>query len=74
MSAGRKTSEGASWLSRTSFAGWLVVAEAEAGLAKAGTDVVRVVMADEGIPFAAASFRPLAGVSCVGAESLGWLR
>ena len=57
-----------------SFAGRLFVAWAEAGLIEVETDVVGVVMADEVVPFEAASFRPMAGVSCVGAESLVRLR
>ena len=40
MSSWRITSEGASWVGRISLVGWLVVAEAKAGLAEAGTDVV----------------------------------
>ena len=74
MSAWRTTSEGAFWVGRISFAGWLVVAGAKAGLAEARTDVVGVLMTDEGVPFEAASFRTMAGVTCVGAESLGRLR
>ena len=74
MSAWRIISEGASWVSRTSCAGWLVVAGAEAGLAEAETDMVGVVMANEVFPFEVASFRAMTGVSCVGAESLGRLQ
>ena len=67
MSSWRITSEGASWVSRTSCAGWSVVAGA-------GTDMVGVVMANEVVHFEVASFRAMTGVSCMGAESLGRLQ
>ena len=67
----RTTLEGASWVGRISCVGGLFVAGAGAGLAEAGTDVVSVVVADEVVPFEAAFFRPMVGVSCVGTESLG---
>ena len=68
-------------MGRISWAGGLFVAgararvaEAETGVTKVGTDVVGVVMADEVVPFEAASFRLMAEVNCVGAENMGRLR
>ena len=72
MSAWRTTSKGASWVGRISFTGGVFVAGMS--VAKAGTAVVDVVVDDEVVPFETVSFRPLAEVSCVGAESLGRLR
>ena len=81
MSARRTASEGASWVGRISCAGGVFgamakvgVAEAETAVAEAGTDGVGAVVIDEVVPLEAASFRSIAEVSCVGAESLGRLR
>ena len=74
MSAWRTTLEGVSWVGRIFCAGGLFVAGAGAGLAEAGADVVGVVLADEVVALEAASFRPMAGVSCVDAKNLGRLR
>ena len=82
MSTRRTTSENASCVGRISWAGDLFVtgagagvAEAGTGAAKAGTNVVGVMMAGKKVvPLEVASFRPMAGVNCVGAESLRRLR
>ena len=50
------------------------VAKAKTGVTEAGTHGVSVVVVDEVVPLEAASFRLIAEVSCVGAESLGRLR
>ena len=58
---------------RTSYAGGVFVTVAGAGVAETGTGVAEAVpdgVLNEVVAFQAASFRPIAVVSCVVAESL----